>query len=48
MQNMQPKKKKSFRCTYHCSCNDFNLQNKCASLPPTMEAEVHNHPLIVL
>ena len=49
MQNMQKKKKKKCSgCTYRCSCYDFNLQNKCAALPPTMKVEVHNHPLINL
>ncbi|KAK7813763.1 hypothetical protein CFP56_004430 [Quercus suber] len=41
-------KKNCFGCTYRYSCFAFNLQNKCASLPPTMEVEVQNHPLIVL
>uniref|UniRef100_A0A7N2L4J2 DC1 domain-containing protein n=1 Tax=Quercus lobata TaxID=97700 RepID=A0A7N2L4J2_QUELO len=31
--------------TYRCSRCDFSLHFKCDSLPPTMEAEVHEHPL---
>ena len=31
----------TYRC-YHC---DFNLHATCASLSPTMESEVHHHPL---
>ena len=30
---------------YRCSHCNFNLHNKCASLPPTMKVEVHDHPL---
>ena len=30
-----------YRCYY---CN-FNLHVRCASLPPTLEVEFHNHPL---
>ncbi|KAF3956213.1 hypothetical protein CMV_018640 [Castanea mollissima] len=30
---------------YHCSHCNFNLHITCASLAPTMEAEVHDHPL---
>ncbi|KAK7847990.1 hypothetical protein CFP56_005713 [Quercus suber] len=41
-------KKNCSKCTYRCSCYDFNLRNKGVALPPTMEAEVHNHPLIIL
>ena len=31
--------------TYWCYCCDFNLDIKCASLAPTMDAEFHHHPL---
>ena len=31
----------AYRC-YRC---DFNLHVKCGSLPPTLEAEFHDHPL---
>ena len=31
--------------TYGCSLCNFNLHNKCASLPLTIESEVHEHPL---
>ena len=31
--------------TYRCSRCDFNLDIKCASLAPTMDAEFHHHPL---
>ena len=31
--------------TYRCSRCDFNLHARCASLSPTMESEVHHHPL---
>ena len=30
--------------TYGCSLCNFNLHNKCASLPLTIESEVHEHP----
>ena len=31
--------------TYGCSHCNFNLHSKCASLPLTIETEVHDHPL---
>ena len=31
--------------TYHCYRCDFNLHATCASLPPTIESQVHHHPL---
>ena len=31
--------------TYGCSHCNFNLHSKCATLPLTIETEVHNHPL---
>ncbi|XP_030936643.1 uncharacterized protein LOC115961878 [Quercus lobata] len=31
--------------TYGCSHCNFNIHNKCASLPLTIEFEVHEHPL---
>ena len=34
--------------TYRCSCCNFNLHNRCASLPLTMTAEIHDHQLILL
>ncbi|XP_062143672.1 uncharacterized protein LOC133851331 [Alnus glutinosa] len=33
---------------YHCSQCNFNLHLKCASIPFTVEAEFHNHPLKLL
>ena len=30
---------------YRCYCCDFNLHVRCGSLPPTLEAEFHDHPL---
>ena len=30
---------------YRCSRCNFNIHIKCASLPPTMEVEFHDHPL---
>ncbi|XP_062144614.1 uncharacterized protein LOC133851987 isoform X2 [Alnus glutinosa] len=33
---------------YHCSHCNFNLHLKCASIPFTVEAEFHNHPLKLL
>jgi hypothetical protein len=34
--------------TYCCSRCNFNLHIRCASLPPTMEVEVHDHPLTAI
>ena len=34
--------------SYRCSHCNFNLHNRCASLPLTMKAEVHDHPLTLL
>ncbi|KAK9989867.1 hypothetical protein SO802_030106 [Lithocarpus litseifolius] len=31
--------------TYRCYRCDFNLHATCASLPPTIESQVHHHPL---
>ncbi|KAL4633513.1 hypothetical protein ACB092_04G127900 [Castanea dentata] len=38
---------KEFRAeyTYGCSSCNFNIHNRCAPLPLTLEFEVHNHPL---
>jgi hypothetical protein len=33
---------------YHCSHCNFNLHFKCASIPFTVEAEFHDHPLKLL
>ena len=38
-------KKTRLEYTYRCSRCDFNLHARCASLSPTMESEVHHHPL---
>nr|XP_023903234.1 uncharacterized protein LOC112015105 [Quercus suber] len=34
--------------TYGCSRCNFNLHNRCASLPLTMTAKIHDHQLILL
>uniref|UniRef100_A0A2N9EUY7 Phorbol-ester/DAG-type domain-containing protein n=1 Tax=Fagus sylvatica TaxID=28930 RepID=A0A2N9EUY7_FAGSY len=34
-----------YQYSYGCSRCNFNIHIKCASIPPTMESEVHNHPL---
>uniref|UniRef100_A0A2N9J3C2 Phorbol-ester/DAG-type domain-containing protein n=1 Tax=Fagus sylvatica TaxID=28930 RepID=A0A2N9J3C2_FAGSY len=34
--------------TYRCAYCNFNIHIKCASLPPTMEVEFHDHPLTTI
>ena len=34
--------------TYHCSHCNFNLHLKCASIPLTVKAKFHDHPLNLL
>ena len=38
---------KKYRAEYSYGCSDcnFNLHNRCASFPLTMETDVHDHPL---
>ncbi|XP_059439995.1 uncharacterized protein LOC132172501 [Corylus avellana] len=33
---------------YHCSDCNFSLESNCASLPLTVQAEIHEHPLTLL
>ncbi|XP_059439545.1 uncharacterized protein LOC132172111 [Corylus avellana] len=33
---------------YHCSHCNFSLESKCASLPLTVQAEIHEHPLTLV
>ena len=33
---------------YHCPLCKSDLDIKCASLPPTIETEIHDHPLTLL
>uniref|UniRef100_A0A2N9GBW6 DC1 domain-containing protein n=1 Tax=Fagus sylvatica TaxID=28930 RepID=A0A2N9GBW6_FAGSY len=39
------KEVESSQYSYGCSRCNFNIHIKCASIPPTMESEVHNHQL---
>jgi hypothetical protein len=33
---------------YHCSDCNFSLESKCASLPLTIQSEIHAHPLTLV